>query len=256
MNSCVKVEINKPIDEAFIYSVINPSDSTSLITITNVYKFSEKVPLDSGKAINNCIVTIKGPNGVKNFSFDNKLKKYVANTKNYFLEEKEYQLMVKNGNNEYSATTLIPRKNLLQLKKINIDNENINVEFNILKFNDNIENIKIEGYVNLEAPTFLFYYWGNIQGLWRTRIEKSGISNVPIGNFLLPKNINSATLNVKIQTQDDIYSDFEKKLVNIQNRTPFSKNFESPLFFKFNVKGALGIFCSYSENNQIIKITR
>lgn len=126
--SCIDVPAVPPSQDTFVYCIINPADSITVLTLTKTFNVDKEIPIDSGKSVENASIEICGGSSKVKFSYNYISKQYQAQTKEFFKSNIEYQLLIKDGNKVYRSTTLIPEKHKIKINKIIIDRENVLVE--------------------------------------------------------------------------------------------------------------------------------
>ncbi|MDP1814709.1 MAG: DUF4249 family protein [Leadbetterella sp.] len=254
--ACIDVpEPHKSTDEIFVYCVINPDDEITNLTLNKLYKVNTLIPIDSGKSIENAVIKIIGDKGNLNFTYNKKNQRYESPSKGFFESENTYTLQITNGDKVYRATTTIPPKHAIQVKNIQKDNNLVTMEIGWIKVGNVPVHFTIFGQVELSSTSFGFFNFGNTAGVWKSK-NTSSFYETPIGNFTFPASYSSSKVILTLKSQEPIWGEFEDNLINVQNRTSFSKNFESPLFFKFNIEGAYGIFSSFQEQQITIQINQ
>lgn len=254
--ACIDVpEPQSNTDNIFVYCVINPEDEITNLTLNKLYNVNTVIPIDSGKSIENAVIKIIGDKGILNFTYNKKNQRYESPSKGFFESEKMYALQITHGDNICKATTTIPPKHTIQIKNIQKDNNLVTMDIGWNKIGNVPVHFAIFGQVELSSTTFGFFNFGNTAGVWKSK-NTSSYYETPIGNFFFPASFSSSKVNLTLKSQEPIWGEFEDNLINVQNRTSFSKNFESPLFFKFNVEGAYGIFSSFQEQQITIQINQ
>lgn len=253
---CIDVpEPNPSIDAVFVYCIINPDEEITHLTLNKFYNVNTVIPVDSGKSIENAKIKIIGNNKSLDLVYNSKRQRYEAPSKGFFESENTYTLQVAHENKNYRATTTIPPKHIIQVKNIQKDNHLVTMEIGWNKIGNVPVHFAIFGQVELSATSFGFFNFGNTAGVWKSK-KTSTYYETPIGNFIFPTTYAKSRVNLTLKSQEPIWGDFEDNLILVQNRTSFSKNFESPLFFKFNVEGAYGIFSSFQENHVTIELNQ
>jgi hypothetical protein len=252
------VDVPKPYqstDKTFVYCVINPDDEITNLTLNKLYDVNTVIPVDSGKSIENAIIKIIGDKGSLNLKYNRKNQRYESPSKGFFESENTYTLQIINGDEVYRATTTIPPKHTIQVKNIHRDNNLVTMEIGWNKIGNVPVHFAIFGQVELSATAFGFFNFGNTAGVWRAKNTRN-YYETPIGNFTFPASFTFSKVILTLKSQEPVWGEFEDNLINVQNRTSFSKNFESPLFFKFNVEGAYGIFSSFQEQQLTIQFNQ
>ncbi len=257
-NSCIKVEEVQPIPKYSIFGILNPSDSISSIYIGKTYMINEVFNLDSGKAINGAFVKIKGKNFEVNLKQNKLNKKYEAVTKGLFKPGESYELEIIVNTNILKAETIIPDNPVLKIEKAEIINAQPQILVSWRKSKMNNSSYRLFGNVEVNSPTFILFYWGTSQGLWKTKDENTNEKVIysPIGNFNFIEPFRKAEIEITLQALDENWYDFNLKLDAVQQRTSFSKKFEAPIFFKSNISNAVGVFGSVSENSLKINLNK
>jgi hypothetical protein len=254
--ACIDVpEPQSNTDKIFVYCVINPDDEITNLTLNKLYNVNTIIPVDSGKSIENAVIKIIGDKGNLNLTYNRKNQRYESPSKGFFESENTYILQITNGDKVYRANTTIPPKHAIQVKNIQKDNNLVTMEIGWNKVGNTPVHFAIFGQVELSSTSFGFFNFGNTSGVWKSK-STSSYYETPIGNFTFPASFSSSKVILTLRSQEPIWREFEDNLLNVQNRTSFSKNFESPLFFKFNIEGAYGIFSSFQEHQIAIQINQ
>jgi Domain of unknown function (DUF4249) len=254
--ACIDIpEPQSNTNNIFVYCVINPDDEITKVTFNKLYNINTVIPIDSGKSIENAVIKIIGVKGNLNFIYNKKNQRYESLSKGFFESENKYTLQINHGEKVYRANTTIPPKHTIQVKNIQKDNNLVTMEIGWHKNGNVPVHFAIFGQVELSSTSFGFFNFGNTSGVWKSK-NTSSYYETPIGNFTFPAAYTSSKVILTLKSQEPIWGEFEDNLINVQNRTSFSKNFESPLFFKFNLEGAYGIFSSFQEQQTTIQINK
>jgi len=253
---CIDVpKPNPSVDAVFVYCIINPDEEITHLTLNKFYDVNTVIPVDSGKSIENAGIKIIGDKRSLDLVYNAKSQRYEAPSKGFFESEKTYTLQIAHENKNYRASTTIPPKHTIQVKNIQKDNNLVTMEIGWNKIGNVPVHFAIFGQVELSATAFGFFNFGNTAGVWRAK-NTSNYYETPIGNFTFPASFTFSKVILTLKSQEPVWGEFEDNLINVQNRTSFSKNFESPLFFKFNVEGAYGIFSSFQEQQLTIQFNQ
>lgn len=256
--SCIKVEEIQPIPKYSVFGILNASDSITSVFIGKTFVINENFPIDSGKAINGALAQIKGENIVINLQQNKKNKKYEALTKGLLRSGEKYELEIKINGDLLKGETKLPEIPILNILKAEILNSYAQILVSWNKSKKSNLSYRLFGNVDVKAPTFILFYWGTSQGLWKTKDENTKQNTIysPVGNFNFVEPFKNAEVEIVLQALDENWNDFNSKLDAVQLRTTFSKKFEAPIFFNSNVSNAVGVFGSLSETSKKINLNK
>jgi hypothetical protein len=257
--SCVKVEEVRILPLYSVYSIVSPTDSLITVFAGNTYSIGESFSIDSGKFISNALVKIFNEENSLSLALNTNTKLYEGVNNNFIKENRTYFLEVIINNDTLRAETKVPKNPTLTIDTTFVEQDQANLIVSWPKANQEAPaNYRLLGYVDFDGPFIPFFYWGSEHSIWETQEEYSSGDKItsPIGNFKFSEPFEQGLVSITLESLDKNWYDFNKNLLALQSRTPFTKLFEAPIYFQSNITNALGIFSSYSQSEIHLKMLK
>lgn len=255
--ACVKVESPDPVPNYSVYGVISPMDEYIQIFFGKTFALGEAFSIDSMKFVPNAKVTLTSNGVIKELKFNSKSKEYESMNNGFLRENQTYQLNIYVGKDSIFSTTTIPVSPKLILVEGDVSGNNGQVRVSWNKTTTTNANYRLTGAADFDTPFVPFFYWDSEFYVWTAESRNFPESTIlsPLGNFDFAQ-YTDADVTIELESLDAAWYDFEKKLGNLLRQSSFTKKFEAPIFFKSNIKNAVGVFGSYSKNIIQFKITK
>ncbi|MFN8432061.1 MAG: DUF4249 family protein [Spirosomataceae bacterium] len=257
LSSCIKVEPPQPLPLYSVYGILNPSDTTIKIFLGKTFSINESFSYDSLKFVPGAKIFIETHNKTRKQLFlNNDTKEYETPNNGFLIGGNTYYLKISVNGDTLTASTRIPNIATIKLEEKSINNNICEI---VVSWDKNLEseynNFRLIGHVNTNSPIIPGFYWGS--DLYLRKINGNDIEGnkifSPTGSFDIT-DFSDANISIQLETLDSILYDFIEKLDAVQTRTSFTKKFESPIFFKSNVKNGSGVFGSMTKSELIISL--
>lgn len=255
--ACVKVEPPEPVPNYSVYGILSPTDEYVRVFVANTFALGEAFSIDSMKFVPNAKVTLTSNGVEKELKLNAKTKEYETLNEGFLRENQTYQLNIYVGKDTIYSTTKIPVTPKLVLEKGDVfgNNGQVRVSWNNAAAGNSY--YRLTGFVNLNAPFVPFFYWDTERYIWKTESKNFSEAKIssPLGNFDFAQYAD-ADVTIELESLSESLSDYKNNIDAFQTQTPFIKKFEAPIFFKSNIKNAVGVFSSYSKSTIQFKITK